>query len=281
MVIQRMRLGLLGLMIVLELSSSCCFCHGFVPPAARKFHRRNQGWSSQVRHSNFLDGIKEKVALYEKESSWDTVVRSCSRRESLLNILRITSGASLALVSSVFPSAAATDQETFILRLDSEQQSAGLVLKDIITKSGKSVIMIEQVVFRTQQNLDLQPGMILMPNKSYPNAKAVATRIRGGPYPIELTFTTNPEYIPPPPAPLPPSEQQFIKRTLKESTDCSIKAQRDDVLEINYEAYYLKPNAPPVNFDLETDAIMYDASALRGTGLPYQMVLGSGDMIPG
>mmetsp|Transcript_17996 Transcript_17996/g.31558 ORF Transcript_17996/g.31558 Transcript_17996/m.31558 type:complete len:98 (-) Transcript_17996:144-437(-) len=26
---------------------------------------------------------------------------------------------------------------------------------------------------------------------------------------------------------------------------------------------------------------MYDASAFRGTGLPYQMVLGSGDMIPG
>jgi FKBP-type peptidyl-prolyl cis-trans isomerase len=26
---------------------------------------------------------------------------------------------------------------------------------------------------------------------------------------------------------------------------------------------------------------MYDASAFRGTGLPYQFVLGSGDMIPG
>ena len=31
----------------------------------------------------------------------------------------------------------------------------------------------------------------------------------------------------------------------------------------------------------EAVVVVYDSSAQRGTGLPYQMVLGSGDMLPG
>jgi FK506-binding protein 2 len=44
-------------------------------------------------------------------------------------------------------------------------------------------------------------------------------------------------------------------------------------LEIDYEAAYVDKKSGK--------KIVYDASAFRGTGRPYQLVLGNGDMIPG
>jgi len=43
-------------------------------------------------------------------------------------------------------------------------------------------------------------------------------------------------------------------------------------LELEYEAKYVRSDGRKT---------LYDASSFRGTGQPYQMVLGSGDMIPG
>jgi hypothetical protein len=51
---------------------------------------------------------------------------------------------------------------------------------------------------------------------------------------------------------------------------CNIPSRRNDVLEIRYQARLGGP-----------DGIVYDSSATRGTGQPYQMVMGSGDMLPG
>eukprot|EP00536_Pseudo-nitzschia_multiseries_P010047 jgi/Psemu1/319779/estExt_fgenesh1_pm.C_2940008 len=58
------------------------------------------------------------------------------------------------------------------------------------------------------------------------------------------------------------------------SNECAIKSRRNDVLEIDYEASYVEADTGK--------KVIYDASAFRGTGnRPYQMVLGSGDVIPG
>lgn len=68
-------------------------------------------------------------------------------------------------------------------------------------------------------------------------------------------------------------EDEFtVKVKRKPSSDCTIKSRRGDLLEIQYTASY---------FSIDKKEIVYDSSAQRGTGLPYQTVLGSGDMLPG
>mmetsp|Transcript_12912 Transcript_12912/g.14164 ORF Transcript_12912/g.14164 Transcript_12912/m.14164 type:complete len:238 (+) Transcript_12912:1-714(+) len=60
----------------------------------------------------------------------------------------------------------------------------------------------------------------------------------------------------------------------QQQQSCAIQSRRNDVLEINYEASYVNKR--------DNRKVVYDASTFRGTGnRPYQMVLGSGDMIPG
>ena len=72
-------------------------------------------------------------------------------------------------------------------------------------------------------------------------------------------------------------QQQFTITTTSQrqsQQSCAIQSRRNDVLEINYEAAYVDKTGEK--------KVIYDASAFRGTGnRPYQMVLGSGDMIPG
>jgi FKBP-type peptidyl-prolyl cis-trans isomerase len=64
-----------------------------------------------------------------------------------------------------------------------------------------------------------------------------------------------------------------------EAQDCAnIQSRRGDVLEVSYEARVAAGNA--VGSDVAS-GIVYDSSESRGTGQPYQMVLGSGDMLPG
>jgi len=61
-----------------------------------------------------------------------------------------------------------------------------------------------------------------------------------------------------------------IKKTPPLGDKCGIKSRRGDVLEINYEARVASPGGP-----------IYDSSEQRGTGQPYQFVLGNGDVIKG
>mmetsp|Transcript_29542 Transcript_29542/g.81203 ORF Transcript_29542/g.81203 Transcript_29542/m.81203 type:complete len:397 (-) Transcript_29542:1251-2441(-) len=75
-----------------------------------------------------------------------------------------------------------------------------------------------------------------------------------------------------------PSQQQppqsYIFKTTKTANgSCGIKTRRGDVLEMLYDAYYYTADDPK--------PVLYDSSSFRGTGRPYQMVLGSGDMLPG
>jgi FK506-binding protein 2 len=57
---------------------------------------------------------------------------------------------------------------------------------------------------------------------------------------------------------------------VEQPAHCQLQSQRGDILEIVYEAHMYSKQGP-----------VYDASIQRGTGQPYQMVLGSGDMLPG
>ena len=88
------------------------------------------------------------------------------------------------------------------------------------------------------------------------------------------------------------------------SEPCAMQTRRGDLIEINYEAsYYVKKkkktakgtpktqsrpddntsinDTEDTDNDNDLDVVLYDSSAFRGTGRPFQLVLGTGDVIPG
>jgi FKBP-type peptidyl-prolyl cis-trans isomerase len=81
-----------------------------------------------------------------------------------------------------------------------------------------------------------------------------------------------------------PSGLQVTVLRQGDAADCrNIQSRRGDVLEIRYEASRLKTEG---GGDSDTNSptsrkVAYDSSDARGTGQPYQMVLGSGDMLSG
>lgn len=139
-------------------------------------------------------------------------------------------------------------------------------------------VVIQKVIVPKDPKL-----MVGMRLQGYSSTEDLMARLATGPYPITLEFmridgvttskdtgmTTVTEEIPSRLSPL-----EYTKRILQESPGPSvIRTRRDDLLEIEYEAKYIPAaGASPT---------LYDSSAFRGTGQPYQMVLGSGDMIPG
>lgn len=219
-----------------------------------------------------------------------------SRREAFLTIVQVATGVEV-LTGNPLASCGVENEQ--VLRLESPDDKAGLALYDVtIGNPPQNVVAIKRVISKDQAGF--QPGLVL---KDYPNARAVVDRIRRGPYPIELKFynldSSNGELgeaLTAQGAPVLSQQQaaesnqeqkrtpqetpsgniadsnnrNYVKRVIKEPPSCRIKSRRDDVLEIIYEAHIGT-----------MDGIMYDSSATRGTGRPYQMVLGSGDMIPG
>jgi len=157
----------------------------------------------------------------------------------------------------------------------------------------RSVAAIKRVVAASGSNKQLQAGMIL---PDFETAASVQKLLQTGPYPIRLTFrslsaggdaisdvgtplvtasdalqlaqktsgTTSTSTI----AGVPFEITQL--RSSNSNDNCGIRSRRNDVLEIIYTARYGTEDGP-----------VYDSSQQRGTGQPYQMVLGSGDMIPG
>jgi FK506-binding protein 2 len=200
--------------------------------------------------------------------------------------------------SSIAKAAAYQEDNSNIitLRLETPDDKAGLSLYDVtIGTPPRTVPAIKRIVDTTRKNAKLQPGLVL---KGYPNSLAVLDRIRQGPYPIELEFynldASNGELGEGLTAEgaLNVAQQQakresqiaavsqssviennnnsYLRKVIQEVPDCRIRSRRDDVLEINYTAHIGS-----------LQGIVYNASAFRGTGRPYQMVLGSGDMIAG
>jgi FK506-binding protein 2 len=176
------------------------------------------------------------------------------------------------------------------LHLNTPDQKAGLKLGEIILGSPpRTVVAVERVLpGGVAERAGVQAGVVLL---DFSNARSAADRIRNGPYPIDLKFYNlaaggdafgdlgKPlvtaqdalELAKSTAGSTDESGEKFVIRVLKQPpASCGIQSRRGDVLEINYEARITSANGP-----------IFDSSGQRGTGLPYQFVLGSGDMIPG
>jgi FK506-binding protein 2 len=173
----------------------------------------------------------------------------------------------------------------------------GLELIDVTIGNNppRTVPAVKRVVERTPTNAALQAGMILVPD-TFASAVAVQERLRTGPYPITLTFrnlAAGGDAISDLGTPIVTAQDALdLARATSGSSSSSnrsggmtfeitsvqtadhscnnMRSRRGDVLEIIYEAHLNS-----------ADGVVYDSSMQRGTGLPYQMVLGSGDMLPG
>lgn len=142
--------------------------------------------------------------------------------------------------------------------------------------------------FTTTTNQKLQTGMIL---EDFGSLDKLKTRLQTGPYPVELVFSNlgaGGDAISDTGAPLVTAQDALqlarsndagqtanksgmngFRVDITDKPTCKIQSRRNDVLEIRYVAQF--GDSP----------VVYDSSERRGTGQPYQMVLGSGDMLTG
>jgi FK506-binding protein 2 len=234
---------------------------------------------SRSAHSFNLQVPPVRNSIYEPRA------RTFCRRDFL----------SLLVVGTSCPSSiakAAYEDSNITLRLETPDDKAGIALYDVtIGTPPRTVPAIKRLVDNTRRNAQLQPGLVL---KGYPNSLAVLDRIRQGPYPIQLEFynldaskgelgegltAEDALNVAQQQASQPRSadhqssvedNNSYVRRLVQAAPDCRIRSRRDDVLEINYTARIGS-----------LQGVIYDASEFRGTGRPYQMVLGSGDMIAG
>lgn len=163
-------------------------------------------------------------------------------------------------------------------------ERAGLELYDI--SIGDTKVAAVKTVFpngKAAQNGNIFPGMIFSQD-----SKNIFDKLQQGPYPLDLeirNLAAGGDAFGDLGKPLVTAEDALRLATSKEPTNTlageykitkirevskGIQSRRGDVLEINYVA-----------FMRSLDGVVYDSSAQRGTGQPYQFVLGSGDMIAG
>lgn len=225
-----------------------------------------------------------------------------SRRTALVVA---TATASLSLVGfTVTATQAAVPQHYITLTLTSPEDRVGLELYDVrIGAPARPVVAIRRVLSDTAPaGLLLLPGMV---NRDYSSAAALTARVKAGPFPLQLVFEnlalggdalagdgtplvtaadalhlaqelaeedSKEEAAPSMPAASSSYPESYSITILQRpSTPSStIQSRRGDVLEINYQARLGGPTGT-----------IYDASENRGTGQPYQMVLGSGDIMNG
>lgn len=190
-------------------------------------------------------------------------------------------------------------RKTVTVRLQSQNDMLGLEVFNTRLR-GNDIVAIRKVIKANDPRL--QEGMIL---RGYSSAEQLINRIRSGPFPVELEFlnlaaggdafsdfgttiVTPRDALElaqktddPPPSTggaasgLNQRESRrgySITKLRQPNSQCTIQSRRGDLLEVGYEAAYE---------DVGGRKVTYDSSSFRGTGLPYQMVLGSGDMIPG
>lgn len=180
--------------------------------------------------------------------------------------------------------AVAFEKDVVTLVVNSPSDKIGLELINVqIGNPLRSAVAIQRIL---KPNDKLIPGMIL---KEFDSAVQVQERLREGPYPVRLIFTNlaaGGDAISDLGTPIvtaqdalrlarqtageESAETKPYEKTILKKTECRIQSRRGDVLEIIYEARLQSADGP-----------VYDSSERRGTGRPYQMVLGSGDMLPG
>jgi FKBP-type peptidyl-prolyl cis-trans isomerase len=263
-------------------------------------------------HRNTVDiDAMPSMPLFRNTLSQHTPTHSSPRRLWLLEItqalLLVTTTAESA--SSFVPSeppssvAANTQQQPpprdIRIILNGSSSKLGLELSDtMIGKPPKSVAYIRRIVLSTPENSPLVEGMII---PEFPTARAVQERLQDvDAYPMTLIFRNvandtndaisnrvgSTPMVTAPDAWTVARQQSGIGSNFQNDMSsfqimnlssknippdtCKIRSQRGDVLEIIYEAHMTSIHGP-----------IYDSSHQRGTGQPYQMVLGSGDMLPG
>ncbi|KAG7351707.1 peptidyl-prolyl cis-trans isomerase [Nitzschia inconspicua] len=217
-------------------------------------------------------------------------VSTTTRRQHLMTVSSVIS----LLLTTSLPSHAMEEdpRRTIVVRLDSSLDSLGVQVVNTQLR-GKPVVAIQRVI--RPKDSRLQPGMIA---EGYNSAEQLLQTIQNGPYPLELKFINlaaggdafsdmGTTLVTPKDAlelaqqtegnnnrSLSSTKRGLSITTLRRpmSSNCAIQSRRGDVLEIIYEAAYI---------GRDNKKVVYDASEFRGTGQPYQWVLGNGDMIPG
>jgi len=205
---------------------------------------------------------------------------------------------------------------TIHIRLESSQQRLGIEMAEaIIGSPPRSVAIVKSLdPFGLAAKRYIESGMILkmkgdQPVESYvSNVKDIVQRIRNGPYPIDFKFmslaaggdavgdlgkslvaaedalelakqTSGASSVASKDGANENRNSGYIVKVLSKSDSdvCSIRSRRGDVMEIQYTASYYNKSGG----DNGDNLIVYDSSFQRGTGQPYQFVLGSGDMLAG
>ena len=224
--------------------------------------------------------------------------RPTSRRETLQNVATAAMlGFGATVIASDSSWAASSSDVTVAVEKAGER--LGLELYDVmIGTPSRPVVAIKSIVASNSKNRYLQPGLVL---RDFSSATQVQERLANGPFPVRLVFrnlAAEGDAISDLGTPIVTAQDalNLARRTttstaeatgdqtvvdraspsstyqvsVLEQTTCRIESRRVDVLEIIYEAHVGGPEGP-----------IYDSSLQRGTGQPYQMVLGSGDMLPG
>mmetsp|Transcript_14598 Transcript_14598/g.21912 ORF Transcript_14598/g.21912 Transcript_14598/m.21912 type:complete len:311 (+) Transcript_14598:37-969(+) len=218
-----------------------------------------------------------------------------SRRTTITSFLKHASaGVATAFLIQPQQPSLAYDQAR-VLTLISPKDKLGLELVEVnIGNPSRRVVAVKsRDPFGVAAAQNIEAGYIL---PEYSSAKELIQRIQSGPYPIELKFinlAAGGDAIGDMGKPLVTAQdalelsKQNSGNGATQSTDkpfsinvvkkpnpqmCEIQSRRGDVMEIQYIASYT------IDGDKK---FVYDSSAQRGTGLPYQFVLGSGDMVPG
>ena len=204
-----------------------------------------------------------------------------SRRKLLRELFSVTTGSSGAsLLSTSAPPPAFAIESSLSSSAAASPNVDGIVTTTIQAKGDRLGLGLEEatsstddpmVVVRESSSPKLLPGMVL---QDYPTLQSLRSRLENGPYPVELSFRSNMSTtLDAASSPSSPNAATTYRMDKVKSAPCTQPSRRGNVLEMQYDAYYVATDG--------RNRILYDASAQRGTGQPYQMVLGSGDMIPG
>jgi hypothetical protein len=184
--------------------------------------------------------------------------------------------------------------DTTYIAEDSKQRKLVPAIQRILRRTTTTSTTTTTNSLETDDNYQrLRPGMILPDFDSAASVQSYLTDPRI-PYPKQLVFqsmagdvlaTPSSLSTDVPSTPVPSNSLQITKVQSMDGA-CGIRSRSGDVMEIVYEArYYIANNNNNKNTDspdrIASSVFLYDSSAQRGTGLPYQFVLGSGDMLPG
>lgn len=219
-------------------------------------------WASMTKQGHpfplsFPEANPTCMSLKDPQGVTDARVHHISRRQLLSRTA--TTCTFISVVMSGPPASNAVEAPSTVTLHLERGDRAGIELYDAFSGDLSRQVAVIKSVSPEASSKNVMPGMVIT---NFKDSKAVVGRLRNGPYPVELTMisdiATQSNNV----------QGDFVVRTISEGS--GDPSRRGDILEFVYEARMGSRDGP-----------VYDSSAKRGTGLPYQYVLGSGDLIPG